>query len=379
MKKQLLKDFIIKRQDKLQNIPTIITDNYIEDMLKNNMFANWGFSYLDLSDKDLSSVSLEVLSRVAFSSTTIWPAQSKLPKGFNPQSILKYASTTSDSVIKLHNQEIDGNGITIAVIDNSFQGENHMEFGNSKLIKATLKNAHIGDYHFHMEDVLAKLCGKKLGIAPKSKVLYYEVSDEEDCSFDVLNALKDIKNRVVRGEKIRIVGFSYSLTDEESPFDFEKECLAIVEELRNLKCEVIDSARFGESFFCCGTTFLNESDDKNKYHIASFAHGKPYEKLIKDKINILCSGRTIPEFCSNTGYKYESIDCFSWTIPQCVGYYALCLQINPMLDFEEFVNQCLKSCEKNSNEMNILNAEQLIKNVKKDYLNTNNTNEQIKT
>lgn len=175
-----------------------------------------------------------------------------------------------------------------------------------------------------MEDVLAKLCGKKLGIAPKSKVIYYEVSDEEDCSFDVLNALKDIKNRILQGEEIRIVNFSYSLTNEESPFEFEKECLDIVDELRNLKCEVIDSTRFGENFFCCGTTFLNESDDKNKYHIASFAQSKPYEKLTKDKINILCSGRTLPEFCTENGYKYETIDCFSWTIPQCVGLYALC-------------------------------------------------------
>lgn len=369
MKKQLLKDFIIKRQSKLQNIPTIITDDYIETMLKNNMFANWGFSYLDLSDKDLSSVSLEVLSRVAFSSTTIWPTQSKLPKGFNPQSILKYTSTTSDSVIKLHNQGIDGKGITIAVIDNRFQGENHIEFENSKLIKATLKSAHLGDYHFHMEDVLAKLCGKNLGIAPKSKVLYYEVADEEDCSFDVLNALKDIKTRILQGEEIRIVSFSYSLTNEESPFEFEKECLAIVEELRNLKCEVIDSTRFGENFFCCGTTFLNIEDKIDGYTTASFSKGKPYEDKVKDKINILCSGRTIPEFCSNTGYKYESIDCFSWTIPQCVGYYALCLQINPILDFEEFVNQCLKSCEKNCDKLTILNSELLIENVRQNYLN----------
>lgn len=370
MEKQILKDFIIKRQGKLQNIPTIITDDYIKDMLKNNMFANWGFSYLDLSDKDLSSVSLDVLSRVAFSSTTIWPTQSKLPKGFKPQSILKYTSTTSDSVIKLHNQGIDGKGITIAVIDNRFQGENHIEFENSKLIKATLKSAHLGDCHFHMEDVLAKLCGKKLGIVPKAKVLYYEVADEEDCSFDVFNALNDIKNRVLQGEEIRIVSFSYSLTNEESAFEFEKECLAIVEELRNLKCEVIDSTRFGENFFCCGTTFLNIKDKIDSYTPASFSRGKPYEDKVKDKINILCSGRTIPEFCSNTGYKYESIDCFSWTIPQCVGYYALCLQINPLLDFEEFVNQCLKSCEKNSNGMSILNAEQLIKNVKQDCLNS---------
>ncbi len=364
MPKQKLIDFAVKRKSRLQNIPTIITDDYILSMLNDNSFANWGFSYLDLSDKDLSSVSLEVLSRVAFSSTTIWPTQSKLPKGFNPQSILNYTSITSDTVINLHNQGINGEGITIAVIDNRFQGENHIEFENANLIKCTLRNAEIIDYHFHMEDVLAKLCGKNLGIAPKSKILYYEVSDEEDCSLDVLNALKDIKTRILNREQIRIVNYSYSLTDDDNPFKYQRECMKLVEELKQLNCELIDSTRFGEQFFCCGTTFLNIEDKIDCYTPASFAKGKPYESKVKDKINILCSGRAIPEFCSNIGYKYESIDCFSWTIPQCVGYYALCLQINPNLSFNDWVELCQISCDTNSNNLKVLNATKLIANVK---------------
>jgi len=364
MEKQSLSNFIAKRQSKLLNIPSIITDEYILNMLKNHMFANWGFSYLDLSDKDLSSVSLEVLSKVAFSSTTIWPTQSKLPEGFNPQSILNYTSTTSDSIIKLHNQGINGEGITIAVIDNRFQGENHIEFENANLISCTLRNAEIGDYHFHMEDVLAKLCGKNLGIAPKSKILYYEVSDEEDCSLDVLNVLKDIKTRILNGEQIRIINFSYSLTDDDNPFKYQQECMKLIEELKQLNCEIIDSTRFGEQFFCCGTDFLNIEDKIDYYVPAFFAKGKPYESKVKEKINILCSGRTIPEFCSINGYKYESIDCFSWTIPQCVGYYALCLQTNPKLTYKQFVEICKKSCDINSDGLHILNAVRLIQNVK---------------
>lgn len=50
------------------------------------------------------------------------------------------------------------------------------------------------------------------------------------------------------------------------------------------------------------------------------------------------------------------------------------LQINPELNFKQFTNQCMKSCEKNSNNMSILNAEQLIKNVKQNYLDTQDLN-----
>lgn len=361
---QTLSDFTIKRKKKFQSIPAIITDDYILSMLKDNSFANWGFSYLDLSQKDLSNVSLEVLSKVAFSSSTIWPTQTKLPEGFDPQRILVYSTTTSGAVVKLHNQGINGEGVSIAVIDNRFQGENHIEFESANLTRCTLSNAQIGDSHFHMEDVLAKLCGENLGIAPKSRVLYYEVSDEEDCSLDVMNALKDIKDRILDGEKIRIINYSYSLTDDDCPFKYQQECIQLVEELRLLSCELIDSTRFGEDFFCCGTNCLNVDDNIDYYSPASFAKGKPYESKIKDKINILCSGRSIPEFCSNTGYKYESIDCFSWTIPQCVGFYALSLQINPNLTFEQFTELCQKSCEVSSSGLNVLNVERLIEHIK---------------
>jgi len=371
MSKQKLSDFIIKRKNRLQNIPTIITDDYLLSVLNDNSFANWGFSYLDLSDKDLSSVSLEVLSRVSFSSTTIWPTQSKLPKCFNPQEILKQATTTNEDVKNLHKKGITGEGITIAVIDNRFQGENHIEFENANLIKCTLSSAKIVDYHFHMEDVLAKLCGKNLGIAPNSKVLYYEVSDEEDCSLDVLNALKDIKTRILNGEQIRIINYSYSLTDEDNPFKYQQECINLVQELKQLNCEIIDSTRFGEQFFCCGTTFLNVEDKIACYTPASFVKGKTYESKVKNKVNILCSGRTIPEFCTPSGYKYEPIDCFSWTIPQCVGYYALCLQINPNLTYGHFTELCKRSCDISSSSLKVLNAERLIENIK---LNINERN-----
>ena len=84
---------------------------------------------------------------------------------------------------------------------------------------------------------------------------------------------------------------------------------------------------------------------------------------IKDNINIVCSGRTIPEYCSNAGYKYEVVDCFSWTIPQCVGYYALCLQVNPKLTFNEFIKLAYNSCDISDNGWRILNIEKLIKKI----------------
>ena len=361
--KETFNNFSNRRKQKAPNLPFVVTDESIYALVGNYLFDNWGVAYLDLSEYDFSNVSIEAMAKLAFSSSTIWPSEDKLPKGFNPSEILKKCTRTNDIVKKLHRQGIDGYSITIAVIDNRFQGEQHIEFDNADIVKCTLSNSKINNYHFHMEDVLAKLCGKNLGIAPKAKVLYYEVSDEEDCSFDVMNALESIKDRIINGEKIRAINYSYSLIDEDTPFKYQQECITLVEELKKLGCELIDSTRFGERFFCCGTDFLNTYDNINLYKSASFAKGKSYESEVKNKINILCSGRTILEYCSNDGYKYEAVDCFSCSIPQCVGYYALCLQLNSKLTFDEFTSLAYNSGDVNDAGIRVLNIENLIKKI----------------
>lgn len=363
-KPQTLTEFNERRKMKKPNLPIIVTDESIQALCGDYVFDVWGISYMDFRDYDFSTCSLTAMTKLCFSSSTIWPSKDKLPNGFNPQEVLINATTTNKSVKKLHSQGITGKGITVAVLDSGFQGHNHIEFENAILERCTIDNEESLEYHFHMEDVLAKLCGKNLGIAPNVKVLYYEVSTEKDDSESINKALKDILNRIENGENIRIVNRSGPFTRGEVSMLFEKENLELVEILRSKNCEVINSDTFGDNnFFCCGTTFLNQDDSIEEYSPASFLNQKFKEKS-KSCVNILCSGRTVPEFCTTTGYKYEVVDCFSWTIPQASGYYALSLQINPYLTFNDFTNLCEKSCDTCSSNLRVLNPEKLIKNVK---------------
>lgn len=359
--KENFENFSNRRKVKAPNIPSIVTNESINDLVGDYLFDNWGVSYLDLSEYDFSNVSLETMTKIAFSSSTIWPDKDKLPKGFNTSEILMECTTTNEQVIKLHKQGITGEGVTVAVIDSGFQAENHVEFKDAFLERCTLNNDNI-DYHFHMEDVLSKLCGKNLGIAPQSKVLYYEIDFAEDDSKYVHDALMDILKKVENGEKIRAVSCSFSMTNYDRPFEYEKENFEIIKQLKQKGCEVISSDMFGDKFFCCGTTFLNKKDDINLYNPASFLDEEFKEKTKKCN-NILCSGRTIPEYCSNDGYKYEVVDCFSWTIPQGVGYYTLCLQVNPKLTFEEFTVLASNNCDVSNQGLNVFNIEKLISKI----------------
>ncbi len=357
-----------KRQLKSPKFSPIATRQELNTYIGQYVFDNWGLTSVDVSDVDFSNLSLEDMTHLAFSSTTKFG--NKLPQGYNPEQILKQSISVGKNISKIHNQGINGEGIIVAVIDSGFQAENHIEFKGINLIRATNSTQEF-EYHHHIENVLCKLCGKNLGVAPKSKVIYYETSMDEDLSYESMLALQDIINRINNGEEIRAVSCSFSiLNDTDKHY---KECLSLIKELKQLNCEVVDSVRFGENYFCCGTDFLNITDDSDKYKVCSFAKGKSWENECKQNVNIVCSGRAVLEFCNDNGYKYEVVDCFSWTIPQLVGIYCLALQIDKSLDFDTFTQIVVKTSKVNKNGLRVIDEINLIKEielmVKKDITN----------
>lgn len=357
--KILLENYSVKRKYKFEKLDNPVSKRCLYTNVGNYTFDNYGVSYLDVSNYDFSNLNLKDMSHIAFSSTTKWPGANNLPEGFNPGTILKEATTCGEDFKKLHKQGITGEGITVAVIDSSFQGGDHDEFKEARLVKATLNNAVLDDWcHFHMECVLSKLVGKNLGVAPDCKVLCYEVNTEEDNSEEVVKCLNDIKRRLNEGERVSAVCISASI---EEYYSFYKEYCLLVRELSIMGCEVVDSERFGEHFFCCGASFV-DNDYKEASFIDSYSSG--LKKVCNDKVNFVCSGRAIPEFCNDNGYKYEVIDCFSWCVPQAVGLYALCLSQIKLLSWEMFVVVCKKTSFVNKKGIRIVNPVKVIEIVK---------------
>ena len=356
----MLENYSIRRKYKFNKLDNPVSKRSLYTNVGDYAFDNYGVSYLDVSDYDFSKLNLKDMSHIAFSSTTKWPQTNKLPEGFDPASVLENSITCGEDVKKIHQEGITGEGITVAVIDSSFQGGDHIEFKNARLVKATLKDVELDDYcHFHMECVLSKLVGENLGMAPNCRVLCYEVNTEEDNSEDVVKCLHDIKRRINNGEKVGAVCISASIEDY---YNFYKEYCLLVKELAIMGCEVVDSERFGENFFCCGSSFVNK-DDYNEASFIEFYSGA-LKKECNNKVNFICSGRAIPEFCNNNGYKYEVIDCFSWCVPQAVGLYALCLSQIKLLSWEMFVVICKKTSVVNKRGIRLVNPIKVIEVVK---------------
>ena len=104
--KETFENFSNRRKEKAPNLPKLVTDESISSLVGNYLFDNWGVSYLDLREYDFSNVSLETMTKLCFSSSTIWPNKGNLPKGFNPSEILEKSTRTNDVVKSLHNKGV---------------------------------------------------------------------------------------------------------------------------------------------------------------------------------------------------------------------------------------------------------------------------------
>lgn len=238
----------------LGKLPTVITNEWIDDILKTDKrdtFLYWGFCYLDISKNDLSTLDTKHLELLTYSSSTIFPPRSKLPKGFDPKAMIKRGQDPMLGIRELHKKGIDGRGITVATIDHGFQGQNHIEFKGSNIEKVSLFEGVKG--HFHADAILSNLCGQTIGVAPKVKVIHYNTADfGEDFTTHRLLALQDILKRIKNGEEIRAVNLSGPLGYYEDNSKTAKQFNDVIEKLRKHKCEVVDSERFSKDFSCCG-------------------------------------------------------------------------------------------------------------------------------
>ena len=161
-KKILFDDYRNKRIEKFKGLDNPVSKEKLYSLVGDYTFDNFGVSYLDLSEYDFSSLSLDDMANVCFSSSTVWPSKDKLPKGFNPNKILKDCCNVGDEIKKLHEEGLDGEGIIVGVIDCSFQGKEHIEFVNRfNELKKCICNSILQEDNFELEVRFDKKIARK--------------------------------------------------------------------------------------------------------------------------------------------------------------------------------------------------------------------------
>ncbi len=381
MKAETKEEFIKKVCNKIK-FPQTITNQWIDKMFDEwqnaqnqwdcdwEMIWRWGFCYKDMSKFDLSQLDTKHLSMLTFNSSTIWPESKHMPKGFNPSKILQNGKNPMLGIKDLHSQGITGKGVAVACIDNGFQGKNHIEFKNAKI---NVKDFANDEAHFHSECALANLLGKNIGVAPDVECYFYSIDQENlsDIADQIVAAFDDIINKINSGIKIKAVSRSGPIFYENIN---DKQILEIygsveayqkiknrINKLEKLGCAVVDSGIFGKTFNCCDLKIFKKGSEADNIDFSSWQLS--HLDLAKTLVSFVCAGKVVPEFCSNDGYKFEQVSCYSWTIPQAIGMYALCLQVEPNLTWQAFTQLAQQTAKTNKNGVKLANPKEMIKQV----------------
>ena len=322
-KEQYIQDILTKVNDSLLN--GSLTHEGIDSLSQDNLFRIWGVQYQNVKHIDFSMLTKDDFDKMPFSSSTQFPEQ--MPKFFDKNKILSFEHL---------NFIDDDQNVCFAIIDNPTQFYIHAFFKN-KNIEFVDYSAKTDETHFHMEGVLSNI----YKYASNPKIIAYSISWKNRPE-SVLKALKDVYKRIKNGQEIHAVSISNTLTDNNTKEKLKKQIEEMVEKLKQIDCEVIDSFKFFRE--------LNFTAADKPMFAKEYISSYKYTFNTPNKIGVPVS-RVITEFGSKNGFAISGSGQ-SWAIPIVAYFYAYRKNKDKNLSIENFAKLCeicsqrTKNCER---------------------------------
>ena len=317
---------------------------------------------LDLSKKNLNSISAETLSTIDFDTKTKWPKEENLPDGFNPEILIEEGKNPGLGIRELHAQGIDGRGIKIAIIDQKLL-EEHEEYRDSVISYSEYDTTKDEEVNMHGPSVASLLVGKTCGVAPGAELVYKATPSGKEF-IQKAKALMDIieSNKVAEpNKKVRIVSCSIGYM-EQNPEPGLERWIKAIKNATEAGIIVVDvGKRLGINFTGGGSL-----DKENFENYASWLHLKNRDDIdIKNHIIIPCDHRAMASWKGVNEYMYTSKGGLSWSVPYLAGLFALALQINSNLTQKELVDLITKTANVNKKGLKIVDPRGFIEAVQK--------------
>ena len=321
----------------------------------------------DISECDLSSISIQFLETLTFDQETIWPSADKLPKGFDPEELIIKGMNPGLGIRKLHEQGITGKGVNIAIIDQYVQGY-HLEYEGKIIENYNEEWWYAAKDSMHGPAVTSLFVGKNIGVAPDAKVYFIaastniNINPEETNAYHYVKALDWIieKNEELSAlEKIRVVSVSASPSSFTDGDLWDKTVIRAKE--KGILVITASMDFVGECWF----NSVDNIDDITKCNPGF------YNNIIVDPESVLVpmSPRTTAqefEGGNKQGYIYWGAGkgSTSWCMPYGAGVMALGWQVNSELTPEQMKELLFESAYVNKDGANIINPKEFIELVK---------------
>ena len=259
----------------------------------------------------------------AWTDRVMWPNANKLPEGFNPAQLLENCKAPNAGILDLHKKGITGQGIGIAIIDQTLN-INHPDYkDNIVLNENCADNWDINNASYHGSLVVGNAVGRSTGIAPGADIYFFAANNW--IHDDNGRIREDIRTNKYNNDAIRrVLKINKTLPQDKK--------------IRFLSC----SWGVGDNWAKFGDETVELLDDCQKQGILSLASGY---KNIRDfqsysQINNSIPVKISPEWtvCPTDdkttpwyegGFIFNRLGGLSSVIPHIAGLGALALQNNP--------------------------------------------------
>jgi hypothetical protein len=298
----------------------------VDDLSKLDFF--WGLAGVSVAKLDLRD-QLKALENLTFDSRTIWPAEDRLPAGFDPTRLLEEGKNPGLGVRKLHTTGIDGKGVGIAIMDQPLL-KDHEEY-KDRIVTYTEVDTGGAGPQMHGPSVASIAVGKRCGVAPGASLYYFAVPSWKwlgnEPWAEQLERIIEMNQTLTTTPKIRVVSVS----------------LGAFSQRPNLACwtEAVRKAEGnGILVLTCDPHFLQlatlkrleNCPDPGAEDFVRGRFGYPFGGLCVPAAN-----RTLASFRGPNFYTYDRTGGLSWTVPYVAGVAALAWQVEPSIKPSEMV------------------------------------------
>lgn len=300
---------------------------------------------VNCANKDLSKYTPE---QISFDKGTVFPKNaSKLPADFNPDAIMEKHKNPGLNLHKLHEQGIDGTGVSMAIIDQPLSPHKEYNDNLAHYEEFLVYKKQSGSMHGSAVSSIA--VGKTVGVAPKAK-LYYFAADITDGQFQndeikrkiskyyaaALDKIVEINETLPDNEKIVAVSVSASPALSRDPEIWNKS----LEKAKQAGIFVTTThieKEYGLRDNGVYRFVSQDPDNFESYRQTNWQTGR--ELPIDVQKNTLCfpmDHRTTAAPNGINDYVHYANGGFSWMKPFEAGVYVLAKQIKPDITPEEF-------------------------------------------
>lgn len=347
-------------------------------------YFNWpeGAQGTDLSAKgdDFSKLTMNQFAFLPFDSKTIWPVGSRMPKGFTPEDILVKGTDPGLGISDLHKQSINGEGITVAVIDKPILADHHEFSGRMTYIEVLKDNPESKKMHFHGMACASILAGEKCGVANKSKLYYFAVPDNGKNITNYTQALLkllEVNSELTQKEKIQVVSISdgewVGKNDKAS-----KELVKTIEAVEKQGIAVVTCAEFPVKFSVAGCPLEKDKDKIDNYEPGIYMQKNSpvstnplrnirFLNTVDRWVYVPADYRTTSSNSGIDEYAYWGQGGLSWACPYIAGLIALGKQVNPICGNDKIYQTLNETSTKSRSGLRMINPLKFIEEIKKDY------------